>query len=150
MIRLLRPGLAAVLMLVAATATAGEATRLVVETAGGEHAFTVEVARTDEDRARGLMFRTELAAGAGMLFIFARPAPVVMWMKNTYLPLDMLFIDGERRIVRIAAATTPLSETRIPSGGPVAAVLEVAAGVAARLGIGVGDRVRSPAFAAPP
>ncbi len=119
-----------------------------IETRGGARRFTVEIARSPEQRARGLMFRTELDRNSGMLFVFDQPGIVRMWMKNTLIPLDMLFIAEDGRISRIAARTTPLSEKTIASGGPVRAVLELPAGTAARLGIAEGDRVLSDAFAA--
>ena len=123
---------------------------LFIDTPRGTHRFEVEVARTNVKRARGLMFRIRLAADAGMLFVYERRGPVVMWMKNTLISLDMLFIAAEGRIVRIAANTTPLSEKMISSGSPVRAVLELPAGTAARLGITPGDRVRSDALPAAP
>lgn len=119
---------------------------VIIAVGDARHRFAVEVARTPEQRARGLMFRTELAADAGMLFLFESAGPVSFWMKNTYLPLDMLFIDDAGVVIRVAADTTPLSLTPVPSGGPARAVLEVAAGTAARLGIAPGARVRSEAF----
>jgi hypothetical protein len=123
---------------------------LFIDTPSGAHRFEVEVARTNVKRARGLMFRTKLAADAGMLFVYERRGPVVMWMKNTLISLDMLFIAADGRIVRIAANTTPLSEKMISSGSPVRAVLELPAGTAARLGIAPGGRVRSDALPAVP
>lgn len=131
------------------TSSAGAAT-LVIETASGEHAFDVELADTDAKRQRGLMFREELAADTGMLFDFAPPRRVSMWMRNTPLPLDMLFIAADGRIAHIAANTVPYSEAIITSPMPVAAVFEVNAGTAARLGIAVGDVVRHPLFAPDP
>jgi uncharacterized protein len=120
---------------------------LTIATAGGaRHAFMVEVARTDAERAQGLMFRRTLAADRGMLFDFKRVEPVSMWMQNTYVSLDMLFIRPDGTIARIAANTEPLSTRTIPSGEPVLAVLEVPAGTAARLGIRPGDRVEHPLF----
>lgn len=123
---------------------------LIIDTPRGTHRFEVEVARTNVQRARGLMFRIRLAADAGMLFVYERRGPVVMWMKNTLISLDMLFIAADGRIVRIAANTTPLSKKMISSGSPVRAVLELPAGTAARLGIAPGDRVRSDALPAAP
>ncbi|MFQ5784459.1 MAG: DUF192 domain-containing protein [Alphaproteobacteria bacterium] len=119
---------------------------LVIVTAGGERRFEVEIARTPETRARGLMYRTELARDAGMLFVYQSEGEVRMWMKNTFIPLDMLFIARDGRIHRIAARTTPLSERVIASEGPVQGVLELAGGSAERLGIEPGDRVVSEAF----
>ena len=112
----------------------------------GVHSFTVEVVATDEERAKGLMFRRELPEGRGMLFDFKREQPVAFWMKNTYVPLDMIFIRADGRILRIAENTQPMSESLVPSGGPVLAVLEVIAGTAKKLGIEPDDRVSYPIF----
>jgi uncharacterized protein len=92
------------------------------------------------------MFRKELPEGRGMLFDFDREQPVSFWMHNTYIPLDMIFIRADGRILRIAENTEPLSDRLVPSGGPVRAVLEVMGGTAKRLGIEAGDRVESPFF----
>ncbi len=120
---------------------------LSIETAAGEsHDFQVEVAETQEQRAQGLMFRRQMAADAGMLFLFGGSKERAMWMKNTLIPLDMLFIDEAGEIVRIAERTVPHSLRAIMSGQPVAAVLELNAGTSSRLGIGPGDRVIHPAF----
>ena len=112
----------------------------------GVHAFTVEIADTEPEREKGLMFRKELPEGSGMLFDFHREQEVGFWMQNTYVPLDMIFIRGDGRILRIAEDTEPLSTRIIPSNGPVRAVLEVIAGTAEKLGIAPGDRVASPIF----
>jgi uncharacterized protein len=112
----------------------------------GVHRFTVEVVATDDERAKGLMFRRELPEGRGMLFDFKSEQPVAFWMKNTYIPLDMIFIRADGRILRIAADTEPMSERLVPSGGPVLGVLEVIAGTAKKLGIAPGDRVSYPIF----
>jgi uncharacterized protein len=114
--------------------------------AGQRQAFRVEVARNDADRAQGLMFRRSMPADQGMLFDFGRVEPVSMWMQNTYLPLDMLFIRADGTIARIAPNTEPLSTRTILSGEPVLSVLELNAGTAARLGIKPGDRVEHPMF----
>ena len=120
---------------------------LSIVTQGGQRqSFQVEVARNDADRAQGLMFRRSMGADRGMLFDFGRVEPVSMWMQNTYLPLDMLFIRADGTIARIAANTEPLSTRTISSGEPVLAVLELNAGTAARLGIKPGDRVEHPVF----
>ncbi len=119
---------------------------LVIESAGGAHRFVVEVAETPAQRAQGLMFRTGLEPDAGMLFVYPYEGEITMWMKNTLISLDMLFIAGDGRIIRIARRTTPLSEKTIASGGPARAVLELAGGGAAMLGIQPGDIVRSPAL----
>jgi uncharacterized protein len=114
----------------------------------GVHTFAVEMALTPEEQAKGLMFRRELPEGQGMLFDFQHEQPATFWMKNTYVPLDMIFIRADGTILRIAENTVPLSEALVPSGGPVRAVLEVVAGTARRLGIAPGDRVAHPIFSA--
>ncbi len=120
--------------------------RLEIASGTARHRFAIELATTPEQRARGLMFREELAADAGMLFIFEAARPVSFWMKNTLVSLDMLFIAPDGRIVAIAPRTTPLSEEPVPSGVAVLGVLEVVAGTAQRLGLAVGDRVIHPSF----
>ncbi|HTS42025.1 MAG TPA: DUF192 domain-containing protein [Xanthobacteraceae bacterium] len=112
----------------------------------GVHVFSVELAVTDEERARGLMYRKELPEGRGMLFDFKQDQDVSMWMKNTFIPLDMIFIQHDGRILRIAENTEPQSERIIPSGGQVRAVLEVIAGTAKKFGIAPGDHVAHPIF----
>ena len=120
---------------------------LAIETAAGaRHDFEVELAVAPAQMARGLMFRRQMAADAGMLFILPHERVLNMWMRNTYLPLDMIFLGKDGRIVKIAERTVPLSEATITSGAPVAGVLEVNAGTAKRLGLAVGDRVLHPAF----
>lgn len=114
----------------------------------GVHVFTVEIADTEPAREKGLMYRKSLPPGHGMLFDFHSEQPVGFWMKNTYIPLDMIFIRGDGRIANIAENAPPLSERVIPSSGPVLAVLEVAGGTARRLGIAAGDRVANPIFRA--
>jgi len=117
-----------------------------IATRTGVHVFSIELATTDEERARGLMYRQELQEEHGMLFDFEREEPVAMWMHDTYIPLDMIFIRGDGRILRIAERTQPLSDRIISSGGSVRAVLEVAGGTAKRLGIAPGDRIGHPIF----
>jgi len=119
-----------------------ERSSLKIETADAVHSFDIEVATNDEQRARGLMFRNEMAPDAGMLFVYRRDRVLTMWMANTYLPLDMLFIGSDGRIVRIAENTIPLSRTTISSRNRARAVLELNAGTARRLGINVGDVVK--------
>jgi uncharacterized membrane protein (UPF0127 family) len=114
---------------------------LEIASKSGVHVFAVELASTPEEHAKGLMYRRQLPEGQGMLFDFHREQPTSFWMKNTYIPLDMIFIRGDGRILRIAENTVPLSEALVPSGGPVRAVLEVNAGTAKKLGIAPGDRV---------
>ena len=122
--------------------------RNTIEIAGktGVHVFTVEIADTEAERERGLMYRKELPPGRGMLFDFHREQQVGFWMKNTLIPLDMIFIDRRGRIVSIAQNAKPLSEDVIMSGGQVRAVLEVIGGTVRRLGIQPGDRVSNPIF----
>lgn len=120
---------------------------LVIDTARGDARFEIEIARTEAERSRGLMYRGELAPDAGMLFLFDPVREANMWMRNTFIALDMLFIAPDGRITGIAANTTPLSDAAIASGVPVRAVLELAAGTAARRGIKPGDRVRAEALA---
>lgn len=125
---------------------AAETSRLVIETIGGPKVFNVEFAATEQQREVGLMFRKSLAPDAGMLFDYQAPQPVAMWMKNTLIPLDMLFIGADSRVSRIAERAVPHSLTTIESGGPVRGVLELNAGTASRLVIKVGDLVRHAAF----
>ena len=108
---------------------------------GGELVVRVEVADDREEQMRGLMYRTDLAADAGMLFLFDQEQPRSFWMKNTPLPLDIIYIAKDGRIVSIAEHTTPFSTAAIPSGAPAQNVLEVNAGYAQRNGVRVGDRV---------
>ena len=130
----------------AGPAGAQQLQQLEIMSKNGKHVFGVEMAVTPEEQARGLMFRRELPDRQGMLFDFHREQPTSFWMKNTYVPLDMIFIRADGRILRIAENTVPLSETLVPSGGPVLAVLEVVAGTAKKLGIAAGDRVAHPIF----
>lgn len=124
-----------------------EKDRLVIETAAGaRHEFQIELATTWAQRAQGLMYRRALASDAGMLFIYPRDDVITMWMKNTLIPLDMLFIDRRGRIASVAEWAVPLSLAVISSGVPVRAVLEVNAGTVARLGLKPGDRVLYRAF----
>jgi uncharacterized membrane protein (UPF0127 family) len=142
MFKLSRARIIAVLALLLLTAPLAASTEtLEIITRNGVHVFDVEMAVTPEERSKGLMFRRELAPGRGMLFDFGAEGPVGMWMRNTYVSLDMLFIRADGRIARIAENTKPLSEETISAGVPVKAVLEVVAGTARRLGIVAGDRV---------
>ncbi|WP_213775417.1 DUF192 domain-containing protein [Bradyrhizobium sp. dw_78] len=119
---------------------------LEIATKTGVHVFSVEMATTEEEKTTGLMYRKELADGKGMLFDFSPEQEVSMWMKNTYISLDMIFIRADGRILRIAENTEPLSTRIIPSNGPVKGVLEVIAGTAQKYGIRPGDRVAHPLF----
>jgi hypothetical protein len=120
--------------------------RITLLAAEGRITYTLEIADTPETRARGLMFRTDLAADSGMLFVWDEPAPRSFWMRNTPLPLDIIFLDEAGQVVNVAARTTPFSEKRLPSEGPALAVLEVNAGEAERRGIGPGTQARHPVF----
>ena len=130
----------------AAPATAGGLERLRVVTASGAHDFQVEIAADDESREIGLMNRRYMAADHGMLFEFEKEGPQTFWMKNTYIPLDMVFISRAGVVTNVVANAEPLSETTIPSGPPCAAVLELNGGVAAKIGLRVGDRVEHAFF----
>lgn len=125
---------------------------LTIERAGGGAAlkFDVEVATSDHEKALGLMFRTELADNQGMLFPYGPPQIITMWMRNTYIPLDMLFIRDNGVVHRIEVMAEPHSERVISSQGLVSAVLEIPGGAAGRLGIKPGDVVRHKAFSSAP
>ena len=114
---------------------------LVIHAGGSAYKFEVEIVTTPETRAQGLMFRKSLAANGGMLFIYPGEQPVSFWMKNTLIPLDMLFVKADGSIAHIAHNAVPLDETPIDSGAAVNAVLEVNGGTANALGIKEGDRV---------
>lgn len=150
---------AAVLLFLAAGLTAGAPLRaatlpltelVIVTAAGNRHKFAVELADKDETRSQGLMFRRTLAADAGMLFDYQRDSNFAMWMRNTYIPLDMVFIGGDGTIRKIHQRAIPHDETPIPAPDAVRAVLELNGGTAARLGLKVGDRVEHAIFAQVP
>ncbi len=119
---------------------------LTIATRHGVARLTVEIADTDKTREIGLMCRTRLAPDRGMLFDFKRPQEVAFWMRNTLIPLDMVFIDANGRVVSIASNAAPLDETPIASAGAILAVLEIAGGRAATLGVAPGDKVRERIF----
>ena len=147
----LAAGFAALLLLLP-PATAQQAVReaLSIVTDTGEHRFQVEIADDPRERAVGLMFRRAMSADAGMLFDFMEEQPASFWMRNTYIPLDMIFIKADGTIDSIGERTTPLSEKSVPSKGPVRFVLEINGGLSDRLGIEPGDRVTGPAMEARP
>jgi uncharacterized protein len=116
-------------------------------TAHGTHVIDVEIADTPQEKAQGLMFRTHLDDNRGMLFAYDTPQEITMWMRNTYIPLDMVFIRADGTVHRIEARTEPLSEDIIASRGDVTACLELAGGAAERLGLKAGDRVEHRLFA---
>ena len=131
--------LAAGLMMQSAYAMRLETLKLM--TARGTHVIDIEVTETAAEKAQGLMFRTRLADTAGMLFFYDTPQEITMWMRNTYIPLDMVFIRADGIVHRIEARTEPLSENIISSRGDVTACLELAGGAAERLGLKPGDRI---------
>jgi len=112
----------------------------------GQAHFSVEVADDAQEQAKGLMFREKLAMSAGMLFVYDRPHNVRFWMKNTLIPLDMIFLDQTGRVTHIAENTRPLDETPIDGGDGVLMVLEINGGMARALGITIGSQLRHPAF----
>lgn len=112
-----------------------------VTASGKAHAFRVEVARSPQEQAKGLMFRTAMGADEGMLFVEDPPRRAAFWMRNTVIPLDIIFIGTDRRVLNIAANAVPYDETPLPSAGLASAVLELNGGRAAELGIAPGDKV---------
>ncbi|MCJ8510201.1 DUF192 domain-containing protein [Rhizobium lemnae] len=118
--------------------------QLIIQTATGPQVFTVEVAVDGPQRQQGLMFREKMAADAGMLFDFGSPREVAMWMKNTLIPLDMLFIDEKGIVRKIHEGAKPHDETPLSSGGPVKYVLELNGGAVEARNIAVGNKVVSP------
>jgi uncharacterized protein len=135
-----------VLLCAAPAAQAASVQPLEIATKSGVQVFSVEMATTEEEKTTGLMYRKELADGKGMLFDFSPEQQISMWMKNTYISLDMIFIRADGRILRIAESTEPLSTKIISSGGLAKGVLEVIAGTAQKYGIQPGDRVAHPLF----
>ncbi len=115
---------------------------------GTVHRFTVEIAADGPQREYGLMFRRQMAADHGMLFDFETAQPVQMWMENTVLPLDMLFLDASGNVTHIVEHAVPYSRDIIDSGGPVKYVIELNGGIVRKLGVAVGDKVSSPSVAA--
>jgi len=114
---------------------------LTVETANGRVLLDVEIADTDPKREQGLMFRRSISDNHGMIFLFGREREITMWMKNTFIPLDMVFIGDDWRIVSIAYDAEPFSTDVISSRRPASRVLEIGAGQAKKLGLRVGDRI---------
>ena len=123
-----------------------EKSTLSIVTAKGPTAFHVEMAISPTQQAQGLMYRRSMSADAGMLFVYHRPQPASFWMKNTFIPLDMIFIGADGRIVNIRQRTVPQSLTPVRSRGDVLAVLELNGGTSSRLGIKAGDEVRHEIF----
>ncbi len=134
-------GLAAAGLVMALLAACSSDATLVLRTAKGDFPFTVEIADTDATRARGLMFRTELAPDAGMLFDYHREQLTAFWMQNTLIPLDMIFISADGVVKTIHINARPMDTTSIPSEVPVRFVLEMPGGRSEEIGLAVGDRV---------
>jgi uncharacterized membrane protein (UPF0127 family) len=135
------------------TAASVDAAKLRVEpvvlvSEGARHTINAEIADTPGSRSSGLMFRRSLDDDAGMLFIYDAPQNITMWMKNTYISLDMIFADAKGTIIRIARRTEPFSLDIIEAGGPAKVVLEVPAGTAQRLKLKRGDRLEHPSVTA--
>jgi len=120
---------------------------LTIDTAGGKQHFTIEEAKTPQQMTQGLMYRRSMPADAGMLFEYEHPQPAAFWMKNTLIPLDMLFIGADGAVLDIHERAVPLSLDPIGTDEPVLAVLELNGGAVSRLGIKRGDRVEHPLFA---
>lgn len=137
--------LAVFLFIVPSAATADPDT-VRIESASGEHVFTIEIADDPQERARGLMYRQHLPRDAGMLFVYDPPQEASFWMKNTPLPLDIIYADERGVIINIARMTTPYSTKGIPSGGVIRGVLEINGGLSDELGVVEGDRLRHPVF----
>lgn len=138
---------AAILMAVPALAGAACAPdRVDLRWPGGEHGFAVELADDPAERAQGLMFRESLAEGAGMLFVYESPRRAQFWMKNTLIPLDMIFADAAGRVTRVHPQAVPGDLTPIDGGDGIVYVLEVNGGLAAQLGIVPGAELRHPAI----
>ncbi|WP_212524651.1 DUF192 domain-containing protein [Actibacterium sp. MT2.3-13A] len=114
----------------------------------GQARFRVEVADDAAERAQGLMHRDSLGASRGMLFLYERPQRATFWMRNTLIPLDMIFLDAQGRVTRIHENARPLDETVIDGGSGVVAVLEINGGMARRIGVSVGSEMRHPFFGA--
>ena len=139
----MRSIVAGFVLLVVAACSSGE-DRLVLHTGQGDFTFTVEIADTNEERAKGLMFRNELAADAGMLFDYGKEQEASFWMQNTLIPLDMIFIGADGVVKTIHVNAKPLDTTPIPSGVPVRFVLEIPGGRSREIGLAVGDRMEHP------
>lgn len=150
----MRPSYAVLVLALLAPVPAASADRLpvekvVIQTHGGPRVFHMEIAADDASRATGLMRRTHLARNAGMLFDFKQNVMTAFWMKDTPLPLDMLFVRADGTISTVAANAVPFSTAEIVSAEPIRAVIEINGGLARRLGIAPGDRVAAQAFAKP-
>lgn len=140
-LRALLPLAAGLFLSGAAVAQEFERERLIAHAETGDRVLYVEIADDPAEKQQGLMWRHTLAPHHGMLFLYRQPTEAAFWMRNTYIPLDIIFIRADGRVHRVAAHAVPLSDTRIPSQGPILAVLEIGAGLAERYGIGPGTRI---------
>ncbi len=141
--------LLAVLLALLPVAACSSENRAVLHTASGDYPFNVEVVDNDATRAQGLMFRQELAPDAGMLFDFFEERPVAFWMRNTFIPLDMVFIGADGIVKSIHVNARPQDPTSIPSGVPVRFVLEIPGGRSVEIGLKAGDRFEHPRVGSP-
>lgn len=137
-------------VILAHPASAAETVPLTIQAGGSTYKFEVEIADDPAERSQGLMFREQLAPNAGMLFLYPDEKPRTFWMKNTPLPLDIIYIGGDGRVVHVAAEAKPFDQSVIPSVEPAAAALEIGGGLAAQLGIAPGAIVSWPAQATAP
>lgn len=137
-------------VLAAGSGLAADKVPLTVQAGGSTYRFEVEIADDPAERSQGLMFREQLPPNAGMLFLYPDERPRTFWMKNTPLPLDIIFIAADGRVVSIAAEAKPFDETPLGSQAPAQAALEIQGGLAAQLGIGPGARVTWPPQESPP
>lgn len=133
-----------VLLLPIPAGVAANGGEVVLQTDSGPHRFAVELATTERERRLGLMYRRSLADDGGMLFLYDEPQPISMWMKNTPISLDMIFISPEGKVHRIEERTEPFSTAPVSSGGAVLGILEVKAGTAKAIGLKPGDEVILP------
>ena len=139
----------AVAAILAPLAALGDESKLILHTATGDYSFNVDVVDTPESRAKGLMFVTELADDAGMLFDFGEERPVSFWMRNTFIPLDMIFVGADGVVRNVHVNARPQDPTSIPSDGPVQYVLEIPGGRSVEIGLTAGDRMEHDRIAAP-
>jgi len=139
----------AVAAILAPLAALGDESKLILHTATGDYSFNVDVVDTPESRAKGLMFVTELEDDAGMLFDFGEERPVSFWMRNTFIPLDMIFVGADGVVRNVHVNARPQDPTSIPSDGPVQYVLEIPGGRSVEIGLTAGDRMEHDRIAAP-
>jgi uncharacterized membrane protein (UPF0127 family) len=148
--RLLQVAVTGCLLFASSIAVAAEKVPVLIHAGGSTYKFDAEIADTADERAQGLMYREHLDPNEGMLFLYPAAKPVAFWMKNTPLPLDMIFIDAEGKIINVAAMAKPFDTSPISSEGAAIAVFEILGGSAGQLGIQAGDKVEWPAQATEP